>query len=153
MCFASHIHQIGSSYVAVVDGSGNVITTNLATNPAMLEHPELFEIAAGNPPAGYTKLYYITPTDPGSMVKTSAATLSLSYGVTYVATGTTATYTLPAVSANTIGMVNGVNIINMGSGNLTVSGTMYNTGSITTWIINPGYSISLVPTGTTFKFY
>jgi hypothetical protein len=82
----------------------------------------------------------------------SAATLTIKYGVDYVFTGTTATYTLPAISATILGRQNGIKIKNRGSGTITLNtatgSTLYTTAAVATINIIAGAACELMPDGT-----
>jgi hypothetical protein len=84
-----------------------------------------------------------TPTITTSALTT--LTLGTSYE-TYVFTGASAaTWTLPAISGNT---AQRLTIINKGTAELTLSGTMWNGGSVTTLYVLPGDIITFQNDGT-----
>lgn len=91
----------------------------------------------------------------GSLIVSSAGTLTLKHGEDYVFTGTTATYTLPAVSSSTVGSQNGIKIKNRGSGSITLNSntgsTIYNTAAQSTITITAGSAVQLLPDGTYFN--
>jgi len=86
------------------------------------------------------------------MIVSAAGTLTLKQGVDYVFTGTTTTWTLPAISATVIGRANRILIKNRGSGAITLNtasgNTLYNTAATNTITINAGAACELLPDGT-----
>lgn len=88
-------------------------------------------------------------------VVSSAATLTLAYAGDYVFTGTTTTWTLPAISATLIGRNNAIWIKNRGSGILTLNtaagSTLYTTAAVATLAIAAGESYLLLPDGNFFN--
>ncbi len=91
----------------------------------------------------------------GGLVTSAAATLFLKHGEDYIFTGTTSTWTLPAVSATVIGRQNGIKIKNRGSGSITLNSntgsTLYNTAAQSTITIAAGAAVELLPDGTYFN--
>jgi len=86
----------------------------------------------------------------------SASTLTLRHNGDYIFTGTTATYTLPAINAALLGRENGIYIKNRGSGVLTVNtngalNTLYTTAAVATLAINAGEGYIFLPDGTFFN--
>jgi hypothetical protein len=91
----------------------------------------------------------------GSLSVSSAGTLTLAYGNDYVFSGTTTTWTLPAVSS-AVGRLNMITIKNRGSGNITLNSNaggndIYNTSAGSSLVITPGSSYNLMPDGTYFN--
>ncbi len=90
----------------------------------------------------------------GGLVVDASATLTLEYGVDYVFSGTTTTWTLPAVSASRLGRGNMITIKNRGSGAITLNSnagsTIYTTSAVGTLTINAGGAVTLMPDGTYF---
>jgi hypothetical protein len=90
----------------------------------------------------------------GDVTVSSAGTLTLKHGGDYIFTGTTATYTLPAVSTTILGRQNGIKIKNRGSGSITLNSnagsTIYNTAAQSTITIVAGAAVELLPDGTYF---
>jgi hypothetical protein len=89
----------------------------------------------------------------GDFIVSAAATLSLAHGADYVFTGTTSTWTLPAISASLLGRNNAIEIKNRGSGTITLntrtgSSTIYNTAAVATINIVAGAACRLMPDGT-----
>lgn len=94
----------------------------------------------------------------GGSVTSSAGTLSLSYGIDYFFTGTTSTYTLPAIAATASGRTYTISVSNSGSGIITVNtnasaNVLQTTGTTltNTMTINPGEAFDFVPNGTIIK--
>lgn len=90
----------------------------------------------------------------GSTVVSGAGTLTLAHGNYYVFTGSTTTWTLPAVSATLLGEGNKIVIKNRGSGAITLNSntgsTLYTTAAVGTLTINAGEGYILYPDGTYF---
>lgn len=87
----------------------------------------------------------------GTTRVSSASTLNLLHGVSYIFTGTTATYSMPSPRSILTGQRNKIVIKNRGSGSITLNGTLYDTavtGSIT---IIAGATAELLPDGTYFN--
>jgi hypothetical protein len=88
----------------------------------------------------------------GNLTVSSASTLTLAFGNDYVFSGTTATYTLPAISTTAIGRVNAIEIKNRGSGTITLNAasgsTIYATSAVSTINIIAGAACRLLPDGT-----
>ena len=91
----------------------------------------------------------------GGLTVSSAATLTIEHGVDYVFSGTTTTWTLPAVSASRLGRGNMITIKNRGSGAITLNSnagsTLYTTSAVGTLTINAGGAVTLIPDGTYFN--
>jgi len=92
----------------------------------------------------------------GALVTSSAATLTLSHDVDYVFTGTTTTWTLPAVNASVTGRANAIIIKNRGTGNITLntnggSNVLFTTSLVNTLTISVGDSVTLISDGTYFN--
>lgn len=94
----------------------------------------------------------------GRVFNNSLSTMALWYGDDYVFNGTTSTYTLPTIGGNYQGSQNGIKIINLGSGSITLnsaSGSQIIPTASTTaqasLTITTGQSVELFPTGTAFK--
>lgn len=88
------------------------------------------------------------------IVSASSAT-SLSYGRDYVFTGTTATFTLPAVTSVS-GRTQMITIKNRGSGNLTINSNsggndIYESSAVNTLVLSAGDAVILMPDGTYFN--
>ena len=99
-------------------------------------------------PAGAGTLMYIR-----TQTVTSASTLTVAYANDYVFTGTTSTYTLPAIAGGTVGDANKITIYNRGSGNITVNAasgsTIYKAGAaVSTFTLGAGVFCTLTPDGT-----
>lgn len=89
-------------------------------------------------------------------VVSSAGTLTLDYATDYFFTGTTTTWTLPAVSATLIGRNWMITLKNKGSGNITINtaaagNDIYNTSAVNTLVVTPGQAWVLMPDGTHFS--
>jgi hypothetical protein len=89
----------------------------------------------------------------GGLTTSSAGTLTLSYGKDYIFTGTTTTWTLPAVASTVFGRPNAITIKNQGSGAITLNTSgggndLYTNTSVNTITINAGESAFLLPDGT-----
>ena len=89
----------------------------------------------------------------GGLTTSSAGTLTLSYGKDYIFTGTTTTWTLPAVASTVFGRPNAITIKNQGSGAITLNTSgggsdLYTDTSGNTITINAGESAFLLPDGT-----
>lgn len=87
----------------------------------------------------------------------SAGTLTLAYSNDYVFSGTTATYTLPAISSTLKWGYYQITIKNRGSGNLTINSSaggndIYTTAAVATFILTPGQSCTLINDGTVFNY-
>ena len=92
----------------------------------------------------------------GALVTSSAATLTLSHRVDYVFTGTTTTWTLPAVNASVTGRANAIIIKNRGTGNITLntnggSNVLFTSSLVNTLTISVGDSVTLISDGTYFN--
>ncbi len=92
----------------------------------------------------------------GALVTSSAATLTLSHRVDYVFTGTTTTWTLPAVNASVTGRANAIIIKNRGTGNITLntnggSSVLFTSSLVNTLTISVGDSVTLISDGTYFN--
>lgn len=88
-----------------------------------------------------------------SSIVDAGGTLSLEYGNDYFFSGTTATWTLPAINANIAGRDNSITIKNRGTGNLTVNtngglNTMFTTALTNTTTLSVGDAVILMPDGT-----
>jgi hypothetical protein len=88
----------------------------------------------------------------GVLVTSSAGTLTLAYATDYIFTGTTTTWTLPAIVAAVTGKNNMITIKNRGSGAITLNtasgSTLYTTSAVSTLTINAGEAYFLIPDGT-----
>jgi hypothetical protein len=88
----------------------------------------------------------------GSLNVTSTSTLKVLNGQDYVFTGSTATWTLPVISATILGRQNGIKIKNRGSGTITLNtfsgSTLYTTSAVATINIIAGAACELMPDGT-----
>lgn len=89
--------------------------------------------------------------------RSSAGTLSLQYATDYTFTGTTAIYTLPAISTVT-GRQNAIKVKNAGSGSITVNtngalNTLFNATLTNTMTIAPGEAYDFVPDGVNLNVY
>lgn len=105
-------------------------------------------ITNGGYPSRYNSLNWT-----GDVVSSSAGTLTLTYGDSFVFTGTTTTWTLPAINANVTGMYNVIHVKNEGSGTITVntnagSNTLYTTAAANTLAVLPGQAFDIEPNGT-----
>jgi len=91
----------------------------------------------------------------GALYTSSASTLPLLHGNDYVFTGSTATYTMPAPSATIIGRQNAIEVINEGSGTITLNSAsgsqLYTTSLQASITIIAGASVKLLPVGANFK--
>lgn len=89
---------------------------------------------------------------PNSVITSSASTLTLGYGGDYFFSGTTATYTLPAISAQFVGRKFAITIKNRGSGAITVNAasgsTIYDTALVASITVTAGAAVYLMPDGT-----
>lgn len=86
-------------------------------------------------------------------IRSAAGTLGLSYGADYTFTGTTTTWTLPALNANSKGRWYMITIKNAGSGAITLNSNaggndIYSTALTNTFTINAGESYIIMPDGT-----
>lgn len=137
-------------------GSGVIITGGALNVSA--------EIDYNSPPAYTTGLFkqivYNVNTQRleiiNNPVATGSGSISLAYGGDYAFNGTTATYTLPAVSVQFIGRYNEITIANMGSGTITVNSNaggndIYTTLAVATDSVLPGQTVTYLPFGTIFK--
>jgi len=89
------------------------------------------------------------------VASTSSTNISLSYAGDYAFTGTTGTYTLPAVDTNKRGRWFKITVKNAGSGNLTVNSNaggndIYDTSAVNTLTIAAGNSRDFVLLGSLF---
>lgn len=89
-------------------------------------------------------------------VVSAAGTLTLAYSQDYVFSGTTATWTLPAISGALIFGNTSIVIKNRGSGNIILnsasgSNDIFDTSAVSTLTISPGSSIVLTNDGTYFN--
>jgi hypothetical protein len=91
-----------------------------------------------------------------TLTVSSSGSLTLNYSTDYVYTGTTTTWTVPAISSSNTGASKIIRVINRGSGNLTINGnggasSIYDGGSPSpTLILAPGATITMLPDGTYF---
>lgn len=85
----------------------------------------------------------------------SAGTLTLTHNADYVFSGTTTTWTLPAIDATKTGRAQMITIKNRGSGAITVlaasGATIWDLNATNSILINPGQSAKLMPDGTYFN--
>jgi len=100
--------------------------------------------------------YYATAaTVSPAVIVSSAGTLTVAYGRDYVFTGTTSTYTLPAVSAGNATRSDIITIKNRGSGNITLNSntgsTIYDGSAVSSITIAPGSAVTLVQDATYFN--
>jgi len=90
-----------------------------------------------------------------NIVVSGSSALSLNYNSDYVFTGTTTTWTLPAVSLGTTGKANEIRIKNRGTGAITLNtasgATIFDTSLVSTIIINSGEAVTILPDGTYFN--
>ena len=64
-----HIKQRGPGiYTFIADSDGEVVTENLESHPAMVEHPEKFRIADGLPPELSQGLVYSSSISPAEEI-------------------------------------------------------------------------------------
>ncbi|MFT3679422.1 MAG: hypothetical protein QM791_04065 [Ferruginibacter sp.] len=88
----------------------------------------------------------------GAVSVSSAGTLTLAYGNDYIFSGTTSTWTLPAISSSIAGRKNMITIKNRGSGAITLNtasgSTLYTTSLVSSLTINAGEAYFLLPDGT-----
>lgn len=91
----------------------------------------------------------------GSLITSSASTLTLAYSNDYIFTGTSTVWTLPSVSGGTTGRDNMITIKNRGSSTITLNSdtgtTIYASSAVGTITISPGEGIMLMPDGTYFN--
>ena len=90
-----------------------------------------------------------------TMVVSSAATLTLALSTDYAFSGTTAVYTLPAITASAGGLYQ-ITIKNRGTGTITVNSAaggndIYDTAAVNTIAILPGAAVTLMPDATYFN--
>jgi hypothetical protein len=79
--------------------------------------------------------------------------LTLTYGTDFIFSGTTTTWTLPAIVAGIAGNQNAIYIKNRGSGAITLntnggSSVLYTTALVNTLTINAGDGVTIIPDGT-----
>jgi hypothetical protein len=90
-----------------------------------------------------------------ALILSSATTLALDYSNDYIFSGTTTTWTLPAIDATKTGRNYMVTIKNRGSGNITLNSnsgsTIYDASAVATITVYPGESYILMPGGTYFN--
>lgn len=90
--------------------------------------------------------------------RSSAGTLTVAYGNDYTFTGTTSTWTLPAIAAGTTGRQNAIFIKNAGSGTITLNtnasaNVLYYTSLTNTLSVLAGESYIITPDGTQLNVY
>ena len=90
-----------------------------------------------------------------SAIVVTAANTDLAYSTDYVFSGTTATWTLPAING-TSGRAVSIKVKNRGSGNLIVNtnaaaNVLYNISLTNTVVITPGQAFEFLPDGTYFN--
>lgn len=90
------------------------------------------------------------------IIVTTATTLTLNYGIDYVASGTIATFTLPAINTALVSRDNSITIKNRGTGDLTVVtdgalNVIFSTSLVNTFTLGVGDSVTLMPDGTYFN--
>ena len=146
--------DILSFSAASVGGTGSGATLTVATGNTLLVTKGLMIM---DTTTSQLSIYNGTNWN-GSFSSTTASTLNLKHGFDYVFTGTTATYTLPAVITTILGRQNGIIITNLGSGTITLNSpsgsTIMPSSSITavsTVNIISGASVEILPTGSFFK--
>lgn len=93
---------------------------------------------------------------PLQATRSSASTLTLVYAGDYTFTGTTATYTLPAIVSTVRTRSQAINVKNAGSGVLTVNtngglNTLFTSTLVNTLAVMPGESYSFRSDGTNFQ--
>lgn len=89
------------------------------------------------------------------LASSAAGTLTLTFSTDYIFTGSTTTWTLPALSAVYSGRGSMITIKNAGSGNITLNSAaggndIYNTSAVNTLTIAAGTAVVLMPNGTAF---
>jgi hypothetical protein len=132
-------------------GSGGILTVASVTIVAkglMIQDTSVNQLTVHN--TGYSRT--------GRVITTAASTYSVDYGDDYIFTGSTSTFTLPAILTNTAGRQNAILITNLGSGSITLNtasgSVLYPSGSTTlgsSITIASGASAELLPTGIYFK--
>lgn len=139
----------------VLDNGGKLTVKNLvSTAPAV--GSAIDSVVTHDATSNALKVVPVTNFTLSSAVTVSSAgTLSLSYGKDYSFTGTTATYTLPAISGTKNSRTDQITIKNRGTGLLTVNSNaggndVYSTVAIATFTLSAGSSITLMPDGTYF---
>ena len=89
------------------------------------------------------------------IIISTASTLTLDYATDYVFNGSTATYTLPAISSILTGRAWHITIKNRGTGSITLNSdagsTIYSSSAVGTYTINAGDAVTLLPDGTYFN--
>jgi hypothetical protein len=91
----------------------------------------------------------------GDFITSSDSALTLKHGVDYIFTGTTSTWTLPAVSSTLVGRQNAIWIKNKGTGTITLQSStgsvIYTTSAQSSITIAAGAAVELLPDGTNFN--
>ena len=102
-----------------------------------------------------TNVAYVVSLISVPVTVSSAGTLTVAYGRDYVFTGTTSTYTLPAVSVGNATRSDIITIKNRGSGNITLNSntgsTIYDGSAVSSITIAPGSAVTLVQDATYFN--
>lgn len=125
----------------LTDAANSVTSTQIAANAVTTA-----KILDGN----------VTPAKLSfTSTRSSAGTLTVAYGNDYTFTGTTTTWTLPAISASITGRQNAIRVKNAGSGNITLNtnasaNVLYTTTLTNTMNILPGEAYTFRPDGTIF---
>jgi len=138
-----------------IGGTGRITAPAYTISNAPSTSASTYDILTRNTSTGVQEKITSATLLPAASVS-SAGTLTLAHGIDYVFTGTTATYTLPAISATTTGRAYQITIKNRGSGLLTVNSAaggndIYTTSAVSTFTISAGSSATLMPDGTYFN--
>lgn len=142
---------ITSSLIQSADLANSLALPGAPTTPTPGTNVNTTQIVNG----AWTNTYFATLTlvSP-TVVRNAAGTLTLTSATDYVFTGSTTTWTLPAI-AGLSKRTDQITIKNAGSGNITLNSntgsTIYDTSLVGTITIAPGSAIVLIPDGTQFN--
>lgn len=157
--FSSTAANIGSEsyiYTPITFNKGaitTVLTPATTHQNTAASTPSLDSLEAKE--GGYAKTiapgFFITNS---AVTSSSAGTLTLAFGKDYVFTGSTTTWTLPALSATNSTRNDIITIKNAGSGNITLNSntgsTIYDSSLVSSITIAPGAAVKLVQNNSAF---
>ena len=149
-----------------ISGSGSIWTIDLTstTKGFLVPRMTVTQRDAISSPATGLEIYNTTTNRKNvyngvnwpEFLVSGASTLTLKHNGDYVFTGTTTTWTLPAINTGLVGRENGIWIKNRGSGAITLNtnagaNTLYTTSVVNTLTINAGEAYFLLPDGQFFN--
>jgi hypothetical protein len=144
--------EVISIPAASIGGTGSGAAITVATTRISIKSNTVFDSTLGQ------YRVYLGPqvnTWTGDVKTNSLSTQTLRYGTDYIFTGTTTTWTLPAVTTTVQGRQNAIYIKNRGSGSITLNSnagsTLYNTAAQSSITVTAGSAVMLMPDGTYFN--